>query len=83
MPSPYPILHQHPGASGRRIKCRFVQIKREWHNHQKQIKHAEAIEGFLKGENTAIGDQKHKKTTTQGFYTWMKREVKGLYGQWG
>ena len=65
----------------RAAQIREAIAEREWHNHQRQIKHAEAIEGFLKGENTAIGDQKHKKTTTQGFYTWMKREVKGLYGQ--
>ena len=65
----------------RAAQIRAAIAEREWHNHQKQIKHADEIEDFLKGESTAIGDQKHKKTTTQGFYTWMKREVKGLYGQ--
>lgn len=46
----------------------------EWNNHKKQIKHAEEIETFLT-------DEKNGKMTNQAFYTWMKREVKGLYGQ--
>ena len=59
-----------------------VQIaKREWSNHQTQIAFAEEIEHFLSGEETSIGDTQHKKTSTQGFYAWMKREVKGLHGQ--
>lgn len=51
--------------------------EKEWKNHQKQIEHAKEIEQFLEGE--AIRNL--KKTTTVGFYAWMKREVKGLYGQ--
>lgn len=46
----------------------------EWKNHQQQIKHAEEIEQFLT-------EEKKGKKTNRDFYTWMKREVKGLYGQ--
>jgi hypothetical protein len=60
-------------------QLRAAQIReniaeREWHNHQKQIEHAKAIEDFLTNE-------KNGKKTNQAFYTWMKREVRGLYGQ--
>lgn len=65
----------------RAAQIREAIAEREWHNHQQQIRHAEEIERFLNGENTPIGDKKHKKISTQDFYTWMKREVKGLYGQ--
>ncbi|MBK9316762.1 MAG: hypothetical protein IPM55_21330 [Acidobacteria bacterium] len=43
-------------------------------NHQQQIRHAEEIERFLT-------EEKNGKKANQAFYTWMKREVKGLYGQ--
>ncbi|OUL29490.1 insecticidal toxin protein [Nostoc sp. RF31YmG] len=66
----------------RAAQIREAVAEREWHNHQQQIRHAEEIERFLNGENTPIADnKKHTKTSTQDFYTWMKREVKGLYGQ--
>jgi hypothetical protein len=53
----------------------------EWQNHQRQINNAEEIEQFLKGEKVTVGDKRHRKTGTQSFYTWMRREMKGLYGQ--
>jgi hypothetical protein len=65
----------------RAAQIREAIAEREWKNHQQQIKNAEEIQQFLNGEETKIGDKKHKKVSTQGFYTWMKREVKGLYGQ--
>ena len=65
----------------RAAQIREAIAEREWKNHQQQIKNAQEIEQFLNGEETRIGDQKHKKVSTQGFYTWMKREAKGLYGQ--
>ena len=43
--------------------------EREWKNHQKQIAQSEAIEQFLSD-----------KTSNQALYLWMKRELKGLYG---
>ena len=65
----------------RAAQIREAIAEREWKNHQTQIKNAEEIQQFLKGEETQIGGKKHKKVSTQAFYTWMKREVKGLYGQ--
>lgn len=65
----------------RAAQIREAIAEREWKNHQQQIKNAQEIEQFLNGEETQIGDKKHKKVSTQAFYTWMKREVKGLYGQ--
>jgi hypothetical protein len=65
----------------RAAQIREAIAKREWDNHKEQIKNAEEIERFLNGENTPVGDRKHKKTTTQAFYTWSRREVKNLYAQ--
>ena len=45
------------------------------------MKNAEEIELFLNGEETQIGNSKHQKISTQSFYIWMKREIKGLYAQ--
>ena len=49
----------------------------ELKNHRQQMKHAEEIERFLNEEGT---ENKGKKTN-KALYVWMKREVKGLYGQ--
>ena len=38
--------------------------------------------GCVVGTAVGVGGPKHKKTSTQGFYAWMKRDNKGLYGQW-
>lgn len=65
----------------RAAQIREAISEKEWHNHKQQIKNAEDIELFLSGEETNIGQNKHKKISTQSFYTWMKREVRGLYGQ--
>ncbi|MBK8499352.1 MAG: insecticidal toxin protein [Flavobacteriales bacterium] len=58
----------------RGAQVREAIARREWENHQQQIKHAEEIEVFLT-------DEKKGKKTNQGFYAYMKREVKGLYDQ--
>jgi Tc toxin complex TcA C-terminal TcB-binding domain len=55
-------------------QIREAIAEREWKNHQVQIRHAEEIERFLTDEKTG-------KRSNKDFYTWMKREVKGLYGQ--
>jgi hypothetical protein len=65
----------------RGAQIREAIAKREWDNHKQQIKNAEEIERFLNGESTPIGEGTHKKTNTLGFYTWQRRETKGLYGQ--
>lgn len=49
----------------------------ELKNHRQQMKHAEEIESFLNEEGT----DKTGKRTNKALYAWMKREVKGLYGQ--
>lgn len=58
----------------RAAQIRENMAEREWHNHQQQIRHAEEIENFLTNEKTG-------KKTNQAFYAWLKREVRGLYGQ--
>lgn len=58
----------------RAAQIREAIAAQEWKNHQQHIKHANEIEHFLTAE-------KNGKTTNQAFYTWMKREVKGLYAQ--
>ncbi len=58
----------------RAAQIREAMAEREWRNHQQQIKHAEEIEHFLT-------DVKAGKTTTHAFYTWLRREVRGLYTQ--
>jgi hypothetical protein len=70
----------------RAAQIREAIAEREWTNHQQQIKNAEEIEYFLTAEKNT--EWKHKidtkqdpKKTNKAFYTWMKREVKGLYGQ--
>lgn len=68
------IMKQLRGA-----QLREAISEMELNNHRTQMKHAEEIEHFLNAEGTekeGIG-----KKTNKAFYTWMKREVKGLYGQ--
>ncbi|MGA9773952.1 MAG: insecticidal toxin protein [Blastocatellia bacterium] len=65
----------------RAAQIREALAEREYENHKQQIKHAEEMELFLKGETLSINGEQHKKTSTMALYTWMKREVKGLYAQ--
>jgi Tc toxin complex TcA C-terminal TcB-binding domain len=58
----------------RGAQIREAITEKEWHNHQQQIKNSQDIESFLSDEKTG-------KKTNQAFYTWMKREVQGLYNQ--
>jgi hypothetical protein len=58
----------------RAAQIREAIAEREWLNHQTQIEQAEEIESFLTNEKTG-------KKANQALYTWMKREVRGLYGQ--
>jgi hypothetical protein len=51
---------------------------REHENHQKQIKQSKDVLEFLTNEqNSLTGTQ--RKTTTEDFYVWMKRESQGLH----
>jgi hypothetical protein len=69
----------------RGAQIREAVAEREWRNHQQQIKNAEEIEFFLTGEKNPTWkfpiDLKEAKLTNQAFYTWLKREVRGIYGQ--
>lgn len=58
----------------RAAQIRESIAEREWHNHQKQMEHSQEIENFLTNE-------KNGKKANQAFYTWLKREVRGMYGQ--
>ncbi|WP_117214164.1 insecticidal toxin protein [Allorhizocola rhizosphaerae] len=58
----------------RAAQIREALAEREWHNHQKQIRHAEDIEDFL--------TDPRRKTSNVELYAWLRREVRGLYGQW-
>ena len=52
----------------RAAEIREAIAERDWKNHQKQIAQSKAIDEFLAD-----------KPSNQALYTWMKREVKGLY----
>lgn len=58
----------------RAAQIREAIAEREWRNHQQQMRHAEEIERFL-------DDEKRGKTSNKALYAWMRREVRGLYGQ--
>ncbi len=61
----------------RAAQIREAIAELEWKNHGTQIQHAQDVEHFLAGEKNSTG---HQKITTDALYAWMRREVKGLYG---
>jgi len=61
----------------RAAQIREAVAETEWRNHQKQIGYAKEIELFLNAEGVA----RKGKASNQAFYTWMKRELKGLYAR--
>ncbi len=61
----------------RAAEIREAVAELELKNHRQQMQHAEEIEQFLNAEGT----EKNGKKTNKALYAWMKREVKGLYGQ--
>lgn len=69
----------------RAAQIREAVAEQELKSHRKQIANAQEIEFFLTGEKnpdwTQRTDPKEKKATNKALYTWMKREVKGLYAQ--
>jgi hypothetical protein len=69
----------------RAAQIREAIAELEIQNHRRQIANAQEIELFLTGEKnpdwTQRIDPKEKKVTNRALYTWMKREVKGLYAQ--
>ncbi len=61
----------------RAAQIREVIAELELKNHQQQMKNTEEIERFLNEEGT----EKTGKKTNKALYSWIKREVKGLYAQ--
>jgi hypothetical protein len=61
----------------RAAQIREAIAELELENHRQQMEHAEEIERFLNEEGTETTGKK----TNKALYAWMKREVKGLYGQ--
>lgn len=61
----------------RGAEIRQAIAEMELKSHRQQMKHAEEIERFLNEEGT----EQNGKKTNKALYVWMKREVKGLYGQ--
>lgn len=61
----------------RAAQLREAIAEMELESHRQQSKHLEAIEQFL-NEN---GTEKTGKTSNKALYTWLRREVKGLYAQ--
>jgi len=61
----------------RAAEIRQAITELELKSHRQQMKHAQEIERFLNEEGT----QTKGKKTNKALYAWMKREVKGLYGQ--
>ncbi|MFC7548744.1 hypothetical protein [Plantactinospora sp. GCM10030261] len=59
----------------RAAQIREALAEREWRNHQEMIRHAEEVERFLT-------DPKTGKTSNHELYAWLRREVRGLYGQY-
>jgi hypothetical protein len=61
----------------RAAQLREAVAEQELKTHRKQMEHAAEIELFLNEEGT----YKAGKATNKALYTWMKREVKGMYAQ--
>jgi hypothetical protein len=61
----------------RAAQIRQAVAEMELKSHRQQQKHAAEIELFLNGDGTVPTG----KTTNKSLYTWMKREVRGLYAQ--
>ena len=69
------VMKQLRGA-----QIREAIAQKEYENHQVQMQQSADIENFLKGAQLPVGDQgQYKKTTTVGFYLWMKGALQGLY----
>ncbi|MHC2297250.1 Tc toxin subunit A-related protein [Rhizobium mongolense] len=61
----------------RAAQLREAIAQRELENHQGQIARSREVEAFLNAEGT----DKTGKVSNKAFYTWLKRETRGLYSQ--
>lgn len=65
----------------RSAEIREYIAKSEHEHHQQQIKESKDVLEFLTNEENRLrGEQ--RKTTTEDFYTWMKRESQGLHAKY-
>jgi hypothetical protein len=81
--------HQRKTAAGemtqlykqlRSAELREYIAQREHEHHLTQVQHSRDVLEFLTNEqNLLSGDQ--RKTTTEDFYLWMKREAQGLHAR--
>lgn len=62
-------------------QIREAIAQKEYDNHQVQMQNSQQIVEFLAGNSNDPTNPFNyaTKTTTVGFYTWMKREIKSLY----
>jgi hypothetical protein len=69
------VMKQLRGA-----QIREAITEKEYENHKAQMQQAEDIQNFLQGTQLPVGDQgQYQKTTTVGFYLWMKGALQNLY----
>ncbi len=69
------VMKQLRGA-----QIREAIAQKEFQNHQTQMAQAEDIQNFLQGTGLPVGNQgQHQKTSTVGFYLWMKGALQNLY----
>jgi hypothetical protein len=59
-------------------QIREYVAKKEFENHQVNVKNAKELEMFLEGEKV----NGYSKTTTQGFYSYLRREVSSLHNKY-
>jgi hypothetical protein len=64
----------------RAAQIRENMAQTEYNNYQTQMQQAQDIENFLNGQAIGVGSQgQYQKTTTIGFYLWMKGALQTLY----
>jgi hypothetical protein len=64
----------------RAAQIREAIAQKEYGNHQVQMQQAADIENFLKGSQVNVeGQGNYQKTSTVGFYLWMKGTLQSLY----
>ena len=64
----------------RAAQIREAIAQTEYQNHQAQMQQAQDIQDFLQGTELSVGNQGQcQKTTTVGFYLWMKGALQNLY----
>ena len=66
----------------RGAQIREAIAQKEYKNHQTQMRQAQDIQKFSRGDAASLGDQgQYQKASTVGFYLWMKGAVQGALFQ--